>query len=134
MKMRWIMFWKHFLCALATALGLSAVFIAGFRKKGPWDNFLLFFAVVFLASWAGGVWFSPLGPPIGNVYWLAFLIVGLIFALLLAAVASPFPSNTTIQLVEAGEKTPEKKKAMVLGIYFWLMIFALVVLIVTRYF
>lgn len=128
------MFWKQFLCALATAAGLSAVFIAGFRKRGPWDNYLLFFAVVFLASWAGGIWFSPLGPLCGGVYWLPFLIVGVIFALLLAAVVSPFPPDTTVQLLEQGEKPPEKMKRMVLGVYFWLLIFALVVLIVTRYF
>lgn len=128
------MFWKHFLFALMTALGLSAVFIAGFRRRGPWDNLLLFFAVVFLGSWAGGIWFSPLGPPWGGVYWLPFLIVGLIFALLLAAVVSPFPQDTTVQLLERGEKSPEKRKRMVLGVYFWLLVFALVVLIITRYF
>jgi hypothetical protein len=128
------MFWKHVLIALATALGLSAVFIAGFRKRGPWDNYLLFFAVVFLGSWAGGIWFTPLGPPWGGVYWLPFLIVGLIFALLLAAVASPFPPDTTVQLLAPGETSPEKRKQIVLGVYFWLLIFALVVLIVTRYF
>jgi hypothetical protein len=33
-----------------------------------------------------------------------------------------------------GETSPEKKKQIVLGVYFWLLIFALVVLIVTRYF
>lgn len=128
------MFWKHFLIALTTALGLSGIFIVGFRKKGPWDNFPLFFAVVFLGSWAGGIWFSPLGPPWGGVYWLPFLIVGLVFALLLAAVVSPFPQDTTVQLLGPGEKSPEKRKLMVLGVYFWLLIFALVVLIVTRYF
>ncbi len=128
------MFWKHFLFALMTALGLSAIFIAGFRKRGPWDNFLLFFAVVFLGSWAGGIWFSPLGPPLFGVYWLPFLIVGLVFALLLAAVVSPFPQDTTVQLLGPGEKSPEKNKRMVLGVYFWLLIFALVVLIFTRYF
>jgi hypothetical protein len=77
--------------------------------------------------------FSP-GAVMGGVYWLPFLIVGLIFALLLAAVVSPFPQDTTVQLLERGEKSPEKRKRMVLGIYFWLLIFALVVLIVTRYF
>jgi len=128
------MFWKHFLFALVTALGLSAIFIAGFRKRGPWDNFLLFFAVVFLGSWAGGIWFSPLGPPMFGVYWLPFLIVGLIFALLLASIVSPFPQDTTVQLLGPGEKSPETRKRMVLGVYFWLLIFALVVLIVTRYF
>lgn len=128
------MFWRHFLLALMIAVVLSAVFIIGVRRRGLWDNYLLFFAVVFLGSWAGGIWFSPLGPAWGGVYWLPFLIVGLIFALLLAAVASPFPQDTTVQLLEKGEKSPEKRKSMVLGVYFWLLIFALVVLIVTRYF
>jgi hypothetical protein len=128
------MFWRHFLYALITALGLSAVFIAGFRRRGPWDNYLLFFAVVFLGSWAGGIWFSPLGPLWGGVYWLPFLIVGLIFALLLASVASPFPQDTTVQLLGPGEKSPETRKRMVLGVYFWLLIFALVILIAKRYF
>jgi hypothetical protein len=131
--MRWVMFWKDLITALIISLGLSAIFIAGFRKKGPWDNFLVFFAIIFLTSWAGGIWISPLGPPIGGVYWLPFLIIGLTFALLLAAVTSPFPRDTTVRLVEAGEKTPEKRKAMVLGVYFWLLIFALVIMIVTRY-
>ncbi len=128
------MFWKHLVSALIISLGLSAIFIAGFRKRGPWNSFLPFFAVVFLASWAGGIWFSQLGPSIGGIYWLPYLIMGLIFALLLAAVTSPFPRDTTVQFVEAGEKNPEKEKAMVLGIYFWILIFALGVLIATRYF
>jgi hypothetical protein len=128
------MFWKHLFFALMTALGLSAVFIAGFRKRGPWDNYLLFFAVVFLGSWAGGIWFSPLGLARAGVPWLPFLIAGLIFALLLAAVASPFPQDTTVQFLERGEKSPEKRKRMVLGVYFWLLIFGLVVLIFIHYF
>lgn len=123
------MFWQHFLCALAIGLGLSAIFITGFRKRGPGNSLLLFFAVVFLGSWVGGIWFSPLGPAWRGVYWLPFLIPGLIFALLLAAVASPFPEDTTIQLLVAGEKSPEKRKRMVLGIYFWMLIFALIVLV-----
>ena len=133
-KTRWTMFWKHLLCALATAAGLSAVFIAGFRKRALSENFLLFFAVVFLGSWAGGIWFSPLGPEWGGVYWLPFLIVGLIFALLLAEVVPPLPQDTTVQLLESGEKSPEKRKRMVRGVYFWMLFLALVVLIVTRYF
>jgi hypothetical protein len=127
------MFWKDFLCALLISLGLSAVFIAAFRRRGPWGAFL-FFVVVFLAAWAGGIWLPPMGPPIGGVYWLPFLIVGLIFALLLAAVVSPTPSDTTVQLLEEGEKGGEEKKSLVLGIYFWIMVFALLVLILSRYF
>ena len=126
------MFWKNLLCALLVSLGLSAVFIAAFRKRGPWGS-SLFFAVVFLASWAGGLWFAPLGPPIGGVHWVPFLIVGLIFALLLAAVVSPTPPDTTVQLLKKGEKGGEAKKSMVLGIYFWIMVCVLLVLVITRY-
>lgn len=127
------MFWEDFLCALLISLGLSAVFIIAFRRRGPWGSFL-FFVVVFLSSWAGGIWLPPMGPPIGGAYWLPFLIVGLIFALLLAAVVSPTPSDTTVQLLEKGEKAGEEKKSLVLGIYFWIMVFALLVLILSRYF
>jgi len=127
------MFWKHFLCALLVSMGLSAVFIAGFRKRGPWGS-SIFFAIIFLGSWVGGIWFSPLGPPLWGVYWLSFLISGLIFALLLAATVSPLPPDTTVQLLKAGEKGGEAKRAMVLGIYFWLMVAVLLILIIKRYF
>jgi hypothetical protein len=49
-------------------------------------------------------------------------------------VVYPFPQDTTVQLLGPGEKSPEKRKRMVLGTYFWLLIFALIILIVTRYF
>jgi hypothetical protein len=42
--------------------------------------------------------------------------------------------ETTVQLVESGEREPEAKKRLVLGVYFWSMVIALVVLIKTRYF
>jgi hypothetical protein len=77
---------------------------------------------------------GPLGLARAGVPWLPFLIAGLIFALLLAAVASPFPQDTTVQFLERGEKSPEKRKRMVLGVYFWLLIFGLVVLIFIHYF
>jgi hypothetical protein len=127
------MFWKHFLCALLVAAGLSAVFIAVFRKRDPWGS-LLFFIANFLASWAGGLWFTPLGPSVGGVYWLPYLIVGVIFALILLAAVPPMPPDTTIQLLGKGERSGEAKKSMVQMIYFWIMAFALIVLIVYRYF
>lgn len=124
---------KPFFFALITALGLSAVFIAGFRKRVTWGNFFLFFAAVFVGSWVGGSWFSHLGPLWGKVIWLPFLIVGLVLAILLGTVFSPFPPGTTVQLLESGETPPEKRKKTVLGIYFWLLILALIFLTISRY-
>jgi len=93
----------------------------------------LFFLVVFLAAWTGGIWFIPLGPPIWEVYWLPYLIVGLIFALIMVAAVPPLPPDTTIQFLEKGERSGEAKKSMVQMLYFWLMAFALIVVIVFRY-
>jgi hypothetical protein len=46
----------------------------------------------------------------------------------------PSSPDTTVQLVESGEREPGAKKRLVLGVYFWLMVIALVILIMTRYF
>ncbi len=79
------MFLVHFLFAALVAVLLTAIFAAGFRIRGPWANAAAFFTILLLATWAGGIWHTPFGPPLWGVYWLPFLIVGLIFALMLAA-------------------------------------------------
>ena len=128
------MFFKHLLLAVLISLLLTGVFIFWFRKRGPWNSFLIFFIVVVLGAWAGGIWFPEVGPAIWGVHCLSFLIVGLIISLLLVASMSSTPRNTTVQLMESGERETETKKRLVLGVYFWLMVIALVVLITTRYF
>jgi hypothetical protein len=127
------MFFKHLLFAVLISVLLTGVFVFGFRKRGPWDSFLLFFLVVGLGAWAGGIWFPALGPSVWGVHWLPFFIVGLIVSLLLVAAMPPVPPDTTVLFVEKGEE-PEAKKRMVLSVYFWLMVITLMVLIVTRYF
>lgn len=128
------MFFKHLFLAVLISLLLTGVFIFGFRKRGPWNSFLIFFVVVALGAWAGGIWFPEVGPPIWGVHWLPFFIVGLIVSLLLVVSMPSTPRDTTVQLVKSGEREPETKKRLVLGVYFWLMVFVLVVLIITRYF
>jgi hypothetical protein len=129
------MFFIHLVSAFIIALILTAIFVAGFRQRGPWESFLVFFSVIFLASWAGGIWLSPIGPPLWGAYWLGFLIVGLIFALLLAASVSPGPRRSTVEFVKPDEREADIKKAVrVLGVFFWLLVVALTLAIVTRYF
>lgn len=128
------MLFKHLVLAVVVSLLLTGVFIYGFRKRGPWNSFLTFFILVALGAWAGGVWFPGTGPSIWGVNWLPFFIVGLLVSLLLVAAMPAIPPDTTVQLVKEGEKAPEAKKRMVLGIYFWLVVIAFAILIVTRYF
>jgi hypothetical protein len=124
----------HFLFALGTAVILSLIFMAGFggRKAGP--SVPIFFILILLVSWAGGIWLTPIGPPLWEAYWLPFLIVGLIFALVLVAVAAPPSRRSTVELVEPVAKEAEKRAIYwTVGIFFWFLIVVLIIAIVWRY-
>ena len=91
--------------ALIIALLLVLIFTIIFRAKPPDFGSVAFFLIVFLSSWAGGIWLTPIGPVSWGVYWLPFLLVGVMVALLLAAVHPP-PKESTVELVDL-----EKRKA-----------------------
>jgi hypothetical protein len=120
------------LFALFAALILSAIFAVGFRKAGPWENIFSHFMLIFLISWAGGVWLSPVGPPLWSAYWLPFLLVGLVVALLLAAVPLGRKRESTVELVDVKrEKKEEKAALLVMGTFFWIL--ALIATLFPRY-
>jgi Na+/melibiose symporter-like transporter len=75
--------------ALGVALLVTAIFAVGLRTRSVWPNWLIFFGLVLLAAWAGGVWITPVGPAVRGIYWVPFLFVGLIMAVLLTAVVAP---------------------------------------------
>ena len=128
------MFFIHLIYAFFFAALLTAAFFALFRTRGPWSSLVFFFLVVFLASWAGGAWLSPFGPALWGTAFLPFLFVGLIFALLLAAAAPPRRQESTVELVDRKERRRERATAFaLLGVFFWILIGALVVGIITRY-
>ena len=80
------------------------------------------------------IWLTPIGPPLWEAYWLPFLIVGLIFALVLAAAAQPPPRRSTVELVEPAVEEAEKRAVYwTVGIFFWFLIVALIIAIVWRY-
>ena len=128
------MFFIQLIYALFFATLLTAVFFGLFRTRGPWSSLVLFFLVIFLATWAGGAWLSPFGPVLWGASLLPFLFVGLIIALMLAASAPSKREESTIELVDPKQRRRERATAIaVLGIFFWILIGALVVVIITRY-
>jgi hypothetical protein len=98
-----MMLWE-ILFAIGIALVMTAIFAVLFRRTGPWASYLVFFAIIFLGAWAAGVWLAPLGPHIFGVYWIPFLVFGLIFALLLAAMVGPSPPSMWGRRVGAVEQ------------------------------
>jgi hypothetical protein len=122
----------QFLFALIIASIVTSIFVFGLGRKGPWASFLIFFIVVLLASWAGGIWLTPVGPPLFGVHWASFLIVAFVFAILLVA-AIPPRRPSTVELVEPGQKPAEEAVAGVLSVFFWILIGLLLFVIILRY-
>ena len=126
------MFFVDLLLALAVALLLSAIFSAVFHTRGPWGIWWIFLLVIFLATWAGGLWLTPFGPTVFDVTWLPFLFVGLIVTLLLTAVVPPAgPPRTYGEAV--AEARAEEAAVAALSIFFWIMVISFVVVIVLGY-
>jgi hypothetical protein len=126
------MFFIHFFFALLIGLVLTAVFALIVRARGAWPSLLAVFVIIFLASWAGGVWLHPFGAALWGTYWLPFLVVGLIFSLLLGALVSSSPS--TVEVVEPQKEEAQRRKAIIaLGIFFWILLGILIIAIIVHY-
>ena len=128
------MFWWEILFAFGVAVLITLIFAAGFRRTGPWSGFWAFFFIILLAAWAGGLWVEPFGPEFYGVYWFPFIVVGLIFAFLLAAVTPPRdiePKTSEEKLRE--DKREEAAAKGVLGIFFWLILTILIIAIIAGY-
>ena len=124
------MVFADLLFAFLVALVLSVVFTLGFRRQGPWPSPLIFFVVVFMTAWAGGIWLAPVAFS-WRLYWIPFLVFGLIVALLVSAIAPAPPAR----------EAPVKKRAFNalgntiagLGFFLWAFLIALAVTIIVRY-
>lgn len=117
------------LVALIVGLFLTLLFTMAFRTKGPWGNVFLFFLLVSLTAWAGGLWLYPFGPTIYDVNWVPFLIPGLLIAILLAAV-TPIKDERDRSVVTESTTT---ESAIVLGWFFWALILGFLATIGVHY-
>jgi hypothetical protein len=132
------MFFTDLLFAVVVALVISALLtgvmgwrLPGKRVSAAWLGSLIFlFLILFLASWAGGVWLRPFGPVLFGGYWLPFTIVGLVTALVLLTATVPPPRRrpSTPREVEVDEAV-----ATMFNFFFWVLSLALVAVIVTAY-
>jgi hypothetical protein len=135
------MFLAEFVTALIVAIFFSVllVFALGWERpdrKGILHTIGYVFIIIFLFTWAGGVWLTPLGTTIGSVRWLPFFIVGFIVTLMLITLIPPRRrrDRSTIEVVEKnGDERINRETAKVLNIFFWVLVIILVITIVTHY-
>lgn len=106
------------------ALAVGSLFYYSFKRRGPWGSFWSFLLIIFLGVLLFGTYAEPVGPLYYGVAWLDLLIIGLIFAFLLAASSNPYPRR----MVEKDEVEPNPA-AVSIGIFFWVsVIFFLIVI------
>lgn len=120
------------LAAIVIAVLISAIFYYGFSARGPWGSFWTFFLVLLLIVWAASLWTRPVGPVYWGVAWIPLFFIGLIFALLLAAIptydTTPEEEAIIDQEILAEEpelarrREAEASSAAAVGWFFWLFI------------
>ena len=126
------------LAALLVSVILSALFALATWKRGKRKGLVWLFLIIFLGTWAGGLWIHPFGPTLWGIHWLSFLLVGVVVALILAASqAKPKPRGRE-ETIEILEKMRQKREAeqvawIALMIFFWVLMLTLLGAIIFRY-
>lgn len=114
---------------LCAALLLPVTARSGFRLRHPDiepGSIFVTLLILFLATWAGGVWLVPIGPRIWGVAWGSFVVVGLIIALVIVAV-----STVDERPPMFGE--PSIRRARIVDLLLLLLLVLLVLAIVAGY-
>src|SRR5688572_6580942 len=120
------------IAALVVAFLLTVFFSTALRSRGPWGGLWVVFILIFLASWAAHLWINPVGPIIVGVSVVPILIVGIIIAIILAAVTKPNP----LKKAKTGEleAPPEAVAAVTLGVFYWVLLVILIFAIIGGYY
>jgi len=133
------MFFGELILAFVVALIISLLLggLIGWERPGAPGapaSILFLFVIIFLATWAGGVWLVPFGPLAWGVAWLPFLLVALFVALLIFALVPPRRFNRRIVTDEQEmEGRAADEAEAVLGGFFWAFIVALVAAVAIGY-
>jgi NADH:ubiquinone oxidoreductase subunit 6 (subunit J) len=132
------MFLVHLVVALLVALFLSLLLIPLRRprsaqaKTSTAVGVLFLFFILFLGTWAGGLWITPFGSPWLGVYWMPFLVAGLFVALLVAATDQSSRRSYERKKTES-DHVEHAALATAFGLLFWILIMALVIAIFAGY-
>jgi hypothetical protein len=119
--------------AFLVAVLVTVFFSAVLGSKGPWGALWLVFVTIFFATWAAHLWISPFGPMILGVSVVPVLVVGLIFAFILAATTLPAPGKKNTPPQDA-RVANEEAPVNVIGIFFWVVLIILLFAIAAGYY
>jgi hypothetical protein len=124
---------SRILLVLGIAVVVGTLFSFGLRRRGrrPWPSAIWFFLILFVGTWALGGFFRPLGPAVGDLFWVPYLVAALLIAMLLA-------TATPIRALSTGEEPRDGRRgatrvARGAGVLFWLVLAASLLLLAIQY-
>lgn len=117
--------------AVVVSLVLSWLLLRFVHEHGPWRRPWAFALVVFLFAWAGGAWIAPGLGSSWITYWIPFLLIGLLTAVLIVTV-SP---RHDLRSQEDKDQFEREEEAVLLSVtvLWWLLGATLVALGVAAY-
>jgi hypothetical protein len=124
------MFFAGIGLALLIAFILTLIVGRGFKQFAYADLIGLFF-VIFLATWAGGLWIQPVGPVMWGVSFTVFIVVGVLVALMVAATL-PTPRHRTAHPPPTGGPIDRIHQESFLNVFVIVIILTLIAAIIYR--
>ena len=129
---------QEFAVSFIIAVFFTGLYVLLTRGDVRRTGLIWLFLIIFLCTWAGGVWLRPFGPMLWGIHWLVFLLVGVVILLLLIiAIPAKLPRGRleTLDMLERIEQEKELKEVayITLSIFFWILLSVLVIAIILRY-
>lgn len=124
--------------ALIVAILFACIISFVLRREGPRSGFFLLFVTIFLISLAGGLWLSPAGPYTRGIYWLPFVVVGVMGSYILYLRAPRKPPRNRKETLEALDRIAESQQLekltyITFDLLFWITILFLLAAIIIHY-
>jgi hypothetical protein len=132
------MFILEVIFAACISLLLRGLFVLVTRNRSGKTGSLRLFLIIFLATWAGGIWLKPFGPSLWGIHWLGFLVAGL-FVLIILVITTPNRApkgrRETLDILEKVARNRELDQItyLTLGVFFWILLAFLIIAIISRY-
>jgi hypothetical protein len=120
------------------ALLSSSLTIYLLKRQGYQVAFFWLFFFMLLATWAGGVWIRPVGPSVGGLFIVPFIMAGVLavgFLIAFSKPPGPHGRRETLDMLERIQRQREIKKItrISLNTFFYFLLALFVVAIVWRY-
>lgn len=132
------MVFAEFFFSFVIAFLLTGLYIFLTRGAGRRTGLVRLFLIIFLATWAAGIWLKPLGPTLWGIHWMNFLLSGIVIVLLLSLIVPQKPPrgrHETLDMLDRMEEERQLEEATYIALtaFFWTLIFVLLVAILIRY-